>query len=158
MCDKCNDFVFHYLLDYSCRVLSVDSVLFLVLKKPLISFNVLGCRKFVRTCSLFFAKDRAEQTFSHTVAVVHFDVLFSKLFGVCCFVCAPFYRNFCFGFRTTENVQKKNLPRARSLSLPLGQSAFPCFCELAFSIVLPASLSALGKGRNKSIVIEVGVG
>lgn len=52
VCDKCNDFVFHYLLDYSCRVLLVDSVLILILKKPLISFNVCVCRKFVRTCSI----------------------------------------------------------------------------------------------------------
>lgn len=46
-CDKCNDFVFHYLLDYSCRffvfsLVLVDSALLSAhsQKKPLISINV----------------------------------------------------------------------------------------------------------------------
>lgn len=61
VCDKCNDFVFHYLLDYSCRVLLVDSVLFLVLKKPLISFNVLG----VENSFALFSRKIAPRRSSH---------------------------------------------------------------------------------------------
>lgn len=63
MCDKCNDFVFHYLLDYSCRVF-VSFSCFSRICTIIRSFSknrwfqsMCGCRKFVRTCSLFSRGD-----------------------------------------------------------------------------------------------------
>lgn len=134
VCDKCNDFVFHYLLDYSCRVLLLDSVLILILKKPLISFNVCVCvensfalvpfcRKVcadqhsavVRVCSVSVCFLQAVRSFSRV-----FVLLFTAMFVF-------------FGFRTTARC----FHRERSLS-PFAQSACPCFCDLA------------NKGENKA--------
>lgn len=63
VCDKCNDFVFHYLLDYSCRVF-VSFSCFSRICTIIRSFSknrwfqsMCGCRKFVRTCSLFSRGD-----------------------------------------------------------------------------------------------------
>lgn len=44
VCDKCNDFVFHYLLDYSCRVFVfslflVDSALLSAHSQKTVDFN-----------------------------------------------------------------------------------------------------------------------
>uniref|UniRef100_A0A8D8GMB9 (northern house mosquito) hypothetical protein n=1 Tax=Culex pipiens TaxID=7175 RepID=A0A8D8GMB9_CULPI len=104
------------------------------------------CRKFVRTCSLFFPRKIASRSL-HTDAVVQFDVRFSKLFGVYCF-CAPFYRNFIFGFRTTEKVRKFSL-RTVCFSLLLRVSFFLLFSRLHFRH---------SERRPQKIVIEVGVG
>lgn len=62
VCDKCNDFVFHYLLDYSCRALIVDSVLFLILEKTV---DFIQCMCVENSFALVsFAKVCANQGFS----------------------------------------------------------------------------------------------
>lgn len=106
VCDKCNDFVFHYLLDYSCRVF--------------VSFLV-----FSRFCTILFAHSQKTVDFNRNVVVVGVENSFalvpcfprgdfnalcsrsafefnsSKLFGVVSFCLCSFLPHFCFGFRTT---------------------------------------------------------
>lgn len=127
VCDKCNDFVFHYLLDYSCRVLLVDSVLILILKKPLISFNVCVCVENSFALVPFCRKVCADQH-SAVVRVCSVSVCFLQAVRSFSRVCAPFYRNVCF-LRVQDDCEV--LPScAHSLSL-FAQSACPCFCDLA---------------------------
>lgn len=123
VCDKCNDFVFHYLLDYSCRVF----VSFLVFSRfCTILFahsqknrwfpsqcGCCGCRKFVRTCSLFSAR-----RFQHTLQSSRFEFTSSKLFGVVSFCLCSFLPHFCFGFRTTAKCFFSSLLRGDSLLFP----------------------------------------
>lgn len=67
VCDKCNDFVFHYLLDYSCRALLVDSVLFLILEKTV---DFIQCMCVENSFALVsFAKVGANQV-QHFVVVL----------------------------------------------------------------------------------------
>lgn len=136
MCDKCNDFVFHYLLDYSCRVFvsflcffSRFCTILTAHSQKTVDFNrnvCGGCRKFVRTCSLFSAR-----RFQHTLQPSRFEFNSSKLFGVVSFcVCAPFYRIFfvCFGFRTTAKCFFSSLLRGDSLLFPASICCnFLCF-------------------------------
>lgn len=124
VCDKCNDFVFHYLLDYSCRVF--------------VSFLV-----FSRFCTILFAHSQKTVDFNRNVVVVGVENSFalvpcfprgdfnalcsrsafefnsSKLFGVVSFCLCSFLPHFCFGFRTTAKCFFFFTSRR--------QSAFPCF-------------------------------
>lgn len=120
VCDKCNDFVFHYLLDYSCRALIVDSVLFLILEKTV---DFIQCMCVENSFALVsFAKVCANQV-QHLAVVLFFflNVHFSKLLRYLFTVCAPFYRA-VFLFRRVQDDYKMSSP-ARFL---LAQSAFPC--------------------------------
>lgn len=128
VCDKCNDFVFHYLLDYSCRVFVsfflflVDSALLSAHSQKTVDFNRnVGCRKFVRTCSLFSA-----QRFQHTLQSSSFEFTSSKLFGVVFpSVCAPFYRIlFASGSR---RLQSALFSRGDSLLFPASICCNFCF-------------------------------
>lgn len=109
-----------------------------------------GCRKFVRTCSLF---SRGDRNSSQSSGFVDFWSLScsGRLFFLS--VCAPFYRNFmfCFGFKTT----------AKCFSL---SSRTVCFSLLLFVVTLVFfcfTFSALRKSSlNKSFkgVPQQGVG
>lgn len=81
-----------------------------------------GCRKFVRTCSLF---SRGDRNSSQSSGFVDFcsPSCSGRLFFLS--VCAPFYRNFmfCFGFKTT----------AKCFSL---SSRTVCFSLLLFVVTL----------------------
>lgn len=116
----------------------VDSVLFLVLKKPLISFNVLGVQKIRSHLFLIFVRIRSRREVCTQTQSSSLMFVSPSCSEFTIFVCAPFYRIF-FYFSGSGRLRKCE-------NSPFGQSAFPCFCELAFfSIVLSASLSALGK-------------
>lgn len=127
-CDKCNDFVFHYLLDYSCRFFCFFScfsrfcTIIRSFSKNRWFQSMCGCRKFVRTCSLF---SRGDRNSSQSSGFVDFcsPSCSGRLFFLS--VCAPFYRNFmfCFGFKTT----------AKCFSL---SSRTVCFSLLLFVVTL----------------------
>lgn len=128
MCDKCNDFVFHYLLDYSCRVFvsflcffSRFCTILSAHSQKTVDFNrnvCGGCRKFVRTCSLFSARK-----FQHTLQSSRFEFNSSKLFGVVSLcVCAPFYRIFFCLLRVQDDCKVLFF-----FITSRRQSAFPCF-------------------------------
>lgn len=130
VCDKCNDFVFHYLLDYSCRVFVsfflflVDSALLSAHSQKTVDFNRnVGCRKFVRTCSLFSA-----QRFQHTLQSSSFEFTSSKLFGVVFpSVCAPFYRIFLLRVQDDCKVRFFFISRGDSLLFPASICCNFCF-------------------------------
>lgn len=122
MCDKCNDFVFHYLLDYSCRVF--------------VSFLV-----FSRFCTILFAHSQKTVDFNRNVVVVGVENSFALVpcfprgdFSTLCSrpglnllppscsewfpsVCAPFYRIFASGSGRLQSVFS-SLLRGDSLLFP----------------------------------------
>lgn len=109
VCDKCNDFVFHYLLDYSCRVF--------------VSFLA-----FSRFCTILFAHSQKTVDFNRNVVVVGVENSFALVpcfprgdFSTLCSrpglnllppscsewfssVCAPFYRIFASGSGRLQRV------------------------------------------------------
>lgn len=108
VCDKCNDFVFHYLLDYSCRVFVfslflVDSALLSAHSQKTVDFNrnVWGVENSFALVPCF------PRGFQHLAAVPFFFFLnlippsCSELFPS---VCAPFYRIFGSGSRRLQSV------------------------------------------------------
>lgn len=122
VCDKCNDFVFHYLLDYSCRVF--------------VSFLV-----FSRFCTILFAHSQKTVDFNRNVVVVGVENSFALVpcfprgdFNALCScpvlnllppscsewfpsACAPFYRIFASGSGRLQSVFS-SLLRGDSLLFP----------------------------------------
>lgn len=120
VCDKCNDFVFHYLLDYSCRVFVfscfflVDSALLSAHSQKTVDFNR---NVYVGVENSFALVPCFPRRFQRTLQSSSFEFNSSKLFGVVSFCLCSFLPHFCFGFRTT----------AECFPISRGQSAFPCF-------------------------------
>lgn len=136
VCDKCNDFVFHYLLDYSCRVF--------------VSFLV-----FSRFCTILFAHSQKTVDFNRNVVVVGVENSFALVpcfprgdFNALCSrpglnlippscsewfpsVCAPFYRIFASGSG-----------RLQSVFFLLYFAETVCFSLLLFVVTFVCSLSA----------------
>lgn len=106
------------------------------------------CRKFVRTCSLFlFAKDRVEKSAhrrSRPVWCSFLQAVRSLLFLFVLLFTAFFLFSGSGRLRKCENS-------------PFGQSAFPCFCELAFFLLFSRLHCRRSERRPQQIVIEVGV-
>lgn len=118
VCDKCNDFVFHYLLDYSCRVF-VFSCFFqqilhyypLILKKPLISIAMCMWVQKIRSHLFLVFRGNFNALCSRPVLNL-IPPSCSELFPS---VCAPFYRIFASG---SGRLQSASLFRADSLLFP----------------------------------------
>lgn len=152
MCDKCNDFVFHYLLDYSCRVF-VSFSCFSRICTIIRSFSknrwfqsMCGCRKFVRTCSLF---SRGDLNTLRSRLVLLISVL-HKLFGetflafsLCSFL--PQLFCFCFGFKTTAKCFSIS-SRTVCFSLLLFVVTLVFFICFTFSALRKSSLNKSFKG------------
>lgn len=97
-----------------------------------------GCRKFVRTCSLFSAR-----RFQHTLQPSRFEFNSSKLFGVVSFcVCAPFYRILCL-LRVQDDCKVLFSSVLRGDSL-----LFPASICCNFCVSLSAK-KEIARARNK---------
>lgn len=147
--DKCNDFVFHYLLDYSCRVLFSRFCTIPRSQKTVDFIQCVGCVENSFALVPYFCSRKIASRGLHTDAVVQFDVRFSKLFGVYYFCLCSFLPHF-FLFSGSGRLRKCE-------NSPFGQSAFPCFCELAFFLLFSRLHCRRSERRPQQIVIEVGV-
>lgn len=121
-CDKCNDFVFHYLLDYSCRffvfsLVLVDSALLSAHSQKTVDFNqCVGVENSFALVPCF----RAEIATLRSRLVLLISVLQAVRgdFSFFQFVLL-FTAILCFASGSRRLPSVSHFPR--------GQSAFPCF-------------------------------
>lgn len=119
VCDKCNDFVFHYLLDYSCRALLVDSVLFLILEKTV---DFIQCMCVENSFALVsFAKVGANQVQHFAVVLLFFECSFLQAVEIFCLLFVLLFTAQCFyfvGFKTTTKCPPRRASCSHSLRFP----------------------------------------